>query len=302
MTRSQIDDVSPASEVDAATRPRMRGQRVDEAGARSSSNSSSSDQHRVLDRARAISLMKGCDRVVAEAAPRVRGRVDSSRRTAALSGETGRDCSGCRSRISHAGLPSAASYSCRFGLRLRQLTLPVVGMARSLRAFAIARHSNYRNMRLDSELDFRQSALVEVRFAQRRDGIIEASLGEEMPMFSHALNDAVTSRAPRGAVHTGLSTYWIDRVERDARAALAAGTSAPFASGNVTVFSVIDDRVHASLEFDDERSETESVTVGDFFDLLDAWRQRVIAGGGVHGDEAALMVVSDRARPMGPSA
>ena len=143
---------------------------------------------------------------------------------------------------------------------------------------------------------------MEVTFAQRRDGIIEVSLGEEMPTFSHALNDAVSSRAPRGAVHTGLSTYWIDRVERDARAALAAGSSAPFASGNVTVFYVIEDRVHASLEFDDEGSEAESVTVGDFLDLLDAWRQRVIDSGGVHGDEAALLVAPDRARPMGPSA
>jgi hypothetical protein len=146
-----------------------------------------------------------------------------------------------------------------------------------------------------------QSALAVVTFTQRRDGIIEASLAE-MPMFSHALNDSVSSRAPRGAVHTGLSAYWIDRVERDARAALAAGSSAPFASGNITVFYVIQDRVQASLEFDDEGSEAESVTVGDFFDLLDAWRQRVIDSGGVHGDEAALLVAPDRARPMRSSA
>jgi hypothetical protein len=144
--------------------------------------------------------------------------------------------------------------------------------------------------------------LVEVTFAQRLDGIIEAALGEDLPTFSHALNDAVSSRAPRGAVHAGLSTYWIDRVDRDARAAIAAGSSAPFASGNVTVLYVIEDRVHASLEFDDLGSEAESVTVDDFFHILDEWRQRVIDSGGVHGDKAALLVAPDRARPMGPSA
>jgi hypothetical protein len=143
---------------------------------------------------------------------------------------------------------------------------------------------------------------VEVTFAQRPDGIIEASLGAEMPTFSHALNDAVSSRAPRGAARAGLSTYWIDRVERDARAALANGSSAPFASGNVTVLYVVEGRVHASFEFDDEGSEAESLTVCDFFDLLAAWRQRVIDSGGVHGDEAALLLTPDQARPMGPSA
>ena len=145
-----------------------------------------------------------------------------------------------------------------------------------------------------------QSALVEVTFAQRPDGIIEASLGEKMPTFSHALNDAVSSRAPRGAVHTGLSTYWIDRVERDARAALADESSAPFASGNITILYVIEDRVHASFEFDDDGGQAESMTIRDFFDLLAAWRQRVIDGGGVHGAEAALLLTSDQARPMGP--
>lgn len=75
----------------------------------------------------------------------------------------------------------------------------------------------------------------------------------------------------------------------------------PFASGNVTILYVIEDRVHASLEFDDLGSEAESVTVDDFFRILDAWRQRVIDGGGVHGDEAALLTEPDRARPMGPS-
>lgn len=142
---------------------------------------------------------------------------------------------------------------------------------------------------------------MDVTFEQRLDGIIEAALDADLPTFSHALNDAVSSRAPRGAVHTGLSTYWIDRVDRDARAAIAAGSSVPFASGNVTILYVIEDRVHASLEFDDLGSEAESVTVDDFFRILDAWRQRVIDGGGVHGDEAALLTEPDRARPMGPS-
>ena len=49
----------------------------------------------------------------------------------------------------------------------------------------------------------------------RDDGIIEVEAGVPGGILDHALNDAVTSSAPTGARHPGLSTYWIDRTERE---------------------------------------------------------------------------------------
>lgn len=55
-------------------RGRVRYVRIDP-GAWTSRSRAQSDQQRVLNRARAISLIKACDRVTEEIAPRVRGRV-----------------------------------------------------------------------------------------------------------------------------------------------------------------------------------------------------------------------------------
>jgi hypothetical protein len=93
------------------------------------------------------------------------------------------------------------------------------------------------------------SALVEVQFTDRPDGIIDAAIGPELGLFNEALIDAVSSRAPRGARHAGLSTYWIDRTEDAARRAAANGDREPFASGNATYLRLDGQTVIANWVF-----------------------------------------------------
>lgn len=143
--------------------------------------------------------------------------------------------------------------------------------------------------------------VVAYRFAVRDDGIIEAYAGVPGGVLDHALNDAITSRAPRGAVYHGLSTYWIDRTESAMRAAMEQHSEDRFATGNVTYLRLDGDRVVAGSDFDpDDAEHTESIPVSEFAALLDAWRQRVIESGGTSGDAAALLD-EPPARPMGPS-
>lgn len=140
------------------------------------------------------------------------------------------------------------------------------------------------------------------RFTERPDGVIEATVGSGDELFDHALNDAISSRAPRGAVRQGLSTYWIDRTEEGLRRAIEHGLSEPFAAGNATYLRLSGDVVIAAYEFDPDESEAESLPVVDFLALLAEWRQRVIEAGGAHGDEAARLEDPPRPRPMGPVA
>jgi hypothetical protein len=53
--------------------------------------------------------------------------------------------------------------------------------------------------------------VIDWQYTDRDDGIIEVDLGPEWPGFTEALNDSVSTRAPKGHP-PGLSTYWIDRV------------------------------------------------------------------------------------------
>jgi hypothetical protein len=145
-------------------------------------------------------------------------------------------------------------------------------------------------------------SVMEPTFEVRADGVIEMHVDPRNGTMDTALNDAVTSRAPRGAVHAGLSTYWIDRTEQRARAAAAEGIDRPFASGNVTYLRVAGDRVVAGFDFDPDEAEAESVPLADFLAVLAAWRERVIEAGGASGEEAAQVVQEQRPWPMGPGA
>ena len=131
---------------------------------------------------------------------------------------------------------------------------------------------------------------VDVVFTERADGIIDASVSPELGLFSEALVDSVSSRAPRGARHAGLSTYWIDRTEDAARNAAATGDAQPFAAGNATYLRLEGEMVVANWEWDfDDESGSQALPLNEFLEILAAWRRRVIDSGGVHGSDAALI-------------
>jgi hypothetical protein len=143
----------------------------------------------------------------------------------------------------------------------------------------------------------RQTVRVNFAFTVRGDGIIEARTGSGDGVLDHALNDAVSSRAPRGAFFPGPSTYWIDRTAKALRRAIAEGHEKPFASGNATYLRLDGDRVVAGYDFDPDEREGESLPLVEFLRLLNEWRRRVIEGGGVSGQAAARMSEEPMASP-----
>ena len=110
-------------------------------------------------------------------------------------------------------------------------------------------------------------------FVERSDGIIEIQMPGATSLLVEGLNDSVSSRAPRGVVRGGLSTYWIDRADAAVRKAVEYGITEPFAAGNATY-----------LQIDGER-----MPIGEFLALLAEWRAKVIAAGGVSPPDAALL-------------
>jgi hypothetical protein len=102
---------------------------------------------------------------------------------------------------------------------------------------------------------------VAVRFTARGDGTIDAHCDPVNGVFDEALKDAIGSRAPRGARHKGLSTYWIDLAQSMLKLAVDDGSTEPFASGNVTYLRVDGDRVLAAYEFDAPGEYEESMPV-----------------------------------------
>ncbi len=59
-----------------------------------------------------------------------------------------------------------------------------------------------------------------------------------------------------------------------------------FASGNVTFLRVEGETVTAGYEFDADESETEEIARGEMIEILEAWRDAIIAAGGAHGPES----------------
>jgi hypothetical protein len=142
---------------------------------------------------------------------------------------------------------------------------------------------------------------VDVDFVVRPDGIIEAHVEPRGGLLDEALNEAVSSRAPRGAVRQGLSTDWIDRTEALARRNAENGVSDPFASGNVTYLRLDGNRVVAGYDFDPDEENADTLMLEEFLNLLAEWRERVKEAGGASGPEAAEMVEAERVWPMGPA-
>lgn len=130
---------------------------------------------------------------------------------------------------------------------------------------------------------------VAVRFTVRDDGIIDAHCEPACGLLDTALNDAIGSRAPRGARHQGLSTYWIDYAESSLRLAVEESSTAPFISGNQTYLWVEGDQVLAAYDYELPGEQEDSMAVVEFLALLDEWRKRVIEAGGACGPAAALM-------------
>lgn len=123
-------------------------------------------------------------------------------------------------------------------------------------------------------------------FITQDDGMIEATVGPEHMLMNHALNDAVSSRAPRGAARPGLSTYWIDQAENGLRSAVETRSSDPFASGNVTWLRLDGAHIVAGYDFDPDEQEGDSIPLLDFLDLLAEWRKLVVQAGGASGAAA----------------
>lgn len=112
--------------------------------------------------------------------------------------------------------------------------------------------------------------MVEWRFEEREDQLIEADLGPNWSGFSEALNDAVSTRAPRGHP-SGLSTYWIDRTLESLGGASQPG--AVLASGNAT--SLIHDGRFVVAHSDYDLWGDERMSVDDFVSRMEAWRAAV---------------------------
>jgi hypothetical protein len=134
-------------------------------------------------------------------------------------------------------------------------------------------------------------------FITQDDGMIEATVGPEHMLMNHALEDAVSSRAPRGAACPGLSTYWIDQAESRLRSAMETQSSDPFASGNVTWLRLDGTHIVAGYVFDPDEQEGDTIPLHDFLDLLRQWRKLVVQAGGASGAAAEPSAV---VRPLDP--
>jgi hypothetical protein len=139
---------------------------------------------------------------------------------------------------------------------------------------------------------------VQFVFRSRADGIIDAVVEPGYPVLNHALEDSVSSRAPRGA-EPGLSTYWIELAEERADQAVANGLVEPFATGNVTYLRLEGDRVVAGYEFDGNEDEAESLPLEAFLRLLAEWKNTVIDAGGVSGSAARPEPTTQQAWRLG---
>ena len=118
--------------------------------------------------------------------------------------------------------------------------------------------------------------MPEVTFTKRDDGQVDAHLGDEWPIFNHALADSVSSLPPRGAPGMGPSTYWIDVAKERALRAAEHRDERPFTWGNVTQLLVREGQVVARYDYDEPGDPVELLPLAEFLVLLDRWRERVL--------------------------
>lgn len=112
---------------------------------------------------------------------------------------------------------------------------------------------------------------MEAQFRKREDGVIDANLGAEWGGFTEALQDAVTTRAPRGSDGVNPSTYWIDRT---VAALSSARDGEVVASGNSTELVVEADHVVARSQYETFVEQRLSRTAA--LDVLGQWRAEVV--------------------------
>jgi hypothetical protein len=111
----------------------------------------------------------------------------------------------------------------------------------------------------------------EWQFRERDDQIIEVDLGPEWPGFTEALNDAVSTRAPRGEP-AGLSTFWIDRTLSWLES--ADSPKKELASGNAT--SLVLDGSFVVAQSDYEMWPDSRMSLDDFVRGMELWRAETI--------------------------
>lgn len=112
---------------------------------------------------------------------------------------------------------------------------------------------------------------MDARFTQRDDRVVDLQLGPEWGALEETLQDAVTTRAPRGSDGVNPSTYWIDRTLR----AIALGPDGTIvASGNMSDLVLDGEELVARSQhemFDDQR-----VHRLELVELLGQWRALVV--------------------------
>lgn len=108
---------------------------------------------------------------------------------------------------------------------------------------------------------------MDARFTQRDDLVVDIDLPESWRPLEDTLQDAVTTRAPRGSDGISPSTFWIDRT----LAAIEQGATGAIAAAGNTTDLVLDAEglvAHSQYEmFDDQHVEK-----AELVDLLRRWR------------------------------
>jgi hypothetical protein len=124
-----------------------------------------------------------------------------------------------------------------------------------------------------------KSDAMDVKFTVRADGLVEARLPGDWPLFNEALADSVSSLPPRGEPGAGPSTYWIDVAREGAGRASACGDERPFTWGNITLLRLTPAGVEARYDYQGNDEPGEAMSLADFLDVLARWRAVVVAEG-----------------------
>lgn len=118
---------------------------------------------------------------------------------------------------------------------------------------------------------------MEVHFVDRPDGGVDARVAASDSLFNEVFADSINTIAPAGAPEPGApSTYWLDRARAYTLAADEDPSANPIAHGNVTIVTVERGRVVARFDFDPDDEPGERVPVGQFIEVLDLWREKVL--------------------------
>lgn len=146
----------------------------------------------------------------------------------------------------------------------REMPIPSAGMVRSVSLTPSSRRAIL--------------LVVEVDFVERADGGVDARVVGGESMFNEVFGDSINALAPAGALDPSApSTYWIDRARAYALAANEDPSANPIAHGNVTIVTVEDGKAVARFDFDPIDEPGESIPLIQFLELLDKWRDLLLA-------------------------